>query len=69
MDDPETRNLDDLPFVKNIENDQGDERDIIIFSLGYAKDLENPEDSIGVQFGALNRQDGENRLYIHLDIF
>ena len=64
IDNPETRNLDDLPFVKNIENVQGDERDIIIFSLGYAKALENPEDTIGVQFGALNRQDGENRLNV-----
>jgi superfamily I DNA and/or RNA helicase len=41
IDNPETRNLDALPFVKNIENAQGDERDIIIFSLGYAP--ENPE--------------------------
>ena len=25
-------------FVKNIENVQGDEKDIIIFSIGYAPD-------------------------------
>src|SRR5690606_30098312 len=28
--------LDDRPFVKNIESVQGDERDVIIFSLGHA---------------------------------
>ena len=32
-----SRNLDERLFVKNIENVQGDERDIIIFSIGYAK--------------------------------
>lgn len=31
-------NEDKSLFVKNIENVQGDERDIIIFSMGYAKD-------------------------------
>ena len=37
---PVVNSLDDIPFVKNIENVQGDERDIIIFSVGYAKDEE-----------------------------
>ena len=31
---------DDMLFIKNIENVQGDERDIIIFSIGYAKDID-----------------------------
>ncbi|MEK3990259.1 hypothetical protein [Robertmurraya sp. FSL R5-0851] len=31
------RDLDARIFVKNIENVQGDERDIILFSIGYAK--------------------------------
>ncbi len=48
-------------FVKNIENVQGDERDIIIFSMGYAKD------SSGIvrrQFGWLNNDGGQNRLNV-----
>lgn len=32
-----SRDLDERIFVKNIENVQGDERDIIIFSIAYAK--------------------------------
>ncbi|MGG7662723.1 AAA domain-containing protein [Dyadobacter sp. BHUBP1] len=48
-------------FVKNIENVQGDERDIIIFSMGYAPD-ENGR--ISMQFGTLNMQGGENRLNV-----
>ena len=51
---------DDL-FVKNIENVQGDERDIIIFSIGYAPD-ENGK--MNHQFGSLNIQKGENRLNV-----
>lgn len=48
-------------FVKNIENVQGDERDIIIFSMGYAKD------ETGVvkrRFGWLNHEGGQNRLNV-----
>ncbi|MFA5471510.1 MAG: AAA domain-containing protein [Acholeplasmataceae bacterium] len=48
-------------FVKNIENVQGDERDIIIFSMGYAKD------DTGVvkrRFGWLNHEGGQNRLNV-----
>ena len=48
-------------FVKNIENVQGDERDIIIFSIGYAKDSEGKFTNI---FGTLNRKGGENRLNV-----
>lgn len=48
-------------FVKNIENVQGDERDIIIFSIGYAK---NKDGRVGVQFGSLNKTGGENRLNV-----
>ena len=43
---------------------QGEVRDIIIFSTGYTKDLTNPEEKIGVQFGSLNRQDGEKYLNV-----
>jgi len=48
-------------FVKNIENVQGDERDIIIFSIGYAPD---PQGKLRAQFGTLNAQGGENRLNV-----
>jgi hypothetical protein len=48
-------------FVKNIENVQGDERDIIIFSVGYAPDAKG---RIAMQFGSLNMQGGENRLNV-----
>ena len=48
-------------FIKNIENVQGDERDIIIFSIGYAPDKKG---KVSVQFGSLNVDGGENRLNV-----
>ena len=48
-------------FVKNIENVQGDERDIILFSITYAPD---EQDKIKLQFGSLNLEGGENRLNV-----
>lgn len=48
-------------FIKNIENVQGDERDIIIFSVGYAPDIRG---RLRSQFGSLNAQGGENRLNV-----
>lgn len=48
-------------FVKNIENVQGDEKDIIIFSVGYAPDKKN---KLAMQFGSLNQAGGENRLNV-----
>ncbi|MCG8307064.1 MAG: AAA domain-containing protein [Cytophagales bacterium] len=54
----------DIPgdlFVKNIENVQGDERDIIIFSIAYAPDETG---KMNHQFGSLNVQKGENRLNV-----
>lgn len=48
-------------FVKNIENVQGDERDIIIFSIAYASDTYG---KINAQFGSLNQLGGENRLNV-----
>jgi len=48
-------------FVKNIENVQGDERDIIIFSIGYAKDSRG---RLNLKFGSLNLTGGENRLNV-----
>ncbi|GAA4410720.1 hypothetical protein GCM10023187_35670 [Nibrella viscosa] len=51
----------EVTFVKNIENVQGDERDIIIFSLGYAPDEAG---RLTMQFGSLNASGGENRLNV-----
>ncbi|GAB3747700.1 AAA domain-containing protein [Spirosoma pomorum] len=48
-------------FVKNIENVQGDERDIIIFSVGYAPDSKG---RLSMQFGSLNVSGGGNRLNV-----
>jgi superfamily I DNA and/or RNA helicase len=51
----------DSLFVKNIENVQGDEKDIIIFSVGYAPDKKG---KVKLQFGSLNIEGGENRLNV-----
>ncbi len=48
-------------FIKNIESVQGDERDIIIFSIGYAK---NSDGKLMQRFGWLNNRGGENRLNV-----
>ena len=48
-------------FIKNIENVQGEERDIIIFSIGYAK---NERGKVVAQFGPLSMEGGENRLNV-----
>ncbi|WP_428666824.1 AAA domain-containing protein [Runella sp.] len=48
-------------FIKNIENVQGDERDIIVFSVGYAPDVQG---KLRAQFGSLNGLGGENRLNV-----
>jgi len=48
-------------FVKNIENVQGDERDIIIFSMGYGRNMDGV---IRRQFGWLNNEGGQNRLNV-----
>lgn len=48
-------------FVKNIESVQGDERDIIIFSIGYAR---NENGRLIRNFGWLNQKGGENRLNV-----
>lgn len=48
-------------FVKNLENVQGDERDVIIFSVGYGKDQQG---HLTMHFGPLNRSGGERRLNV-----
>ena len=47
--------------MKNIENVQGDERDIIVFSMGYAR---GPDGIFRRQFGWLNNDGGQNRLNV-----
>lgn len=48
-------------FVKNLENVQGDERDTIIFSIGYAK---NKAGNMYMRFGPLSQVGGERRLNV-----
>jgi very-short-patch-repair endonuclease len=48
-------------FVKNLENVQGDERDIIIFSVGYGPDEFG---KFTVQMGPLNKAGGWRRLNV-----
>ena len=48
-------------FIKNIESVQGDERDVIMFSIGYAK---NTAGRLVHNFGWLNQRGGENRLNV-----
>ncbi|QHL88982.1 DUF4011 domain-containing protein [Nibribacter ruber] len=48
-------------IIKNIENIQGDERQFIIFSIGYAPDVNGV---VRAQFGSLNAAKGENRLNV-----
>ncbi|MFO0911175.1 MAG: DUF3320 domain-containing protein [Isosphaeraceae bacterium] len=48
-------------FVKNLENVQGDERDVIFISVGYGR---NAEGRIALNFGPLNAEGGERRLNV-----
>lgn len=54
-------NEDTSIFIKNLENVQGDERDIIIFSIGYAR---NEYGKVVAHFGPLSVEGGENRLNV-----
>lgn len=48
-------------FVKNLENVQGDERDVILFSVGYGPDKDG---KVSMNFGPLNRDGGWRRLNV-----
>ena len=48
-------------FVKNLENVQGDERDVIFISVGYGRDITG---RVGMNFGPINRDGGERRLNV-----
>ena len=48
-------------FVKNLENVQGDERDVIFISVGYGRDANG---NVTMNFGPLNQEGGERRLNV-----
>ncbi|WP_188037034.1 DUF4011 domain-containing protein [Actinotalea sp. JY-7885] len=48
-------------FVKNLENVQGDERDVVIFTLAFAKDTRG---RVPLNWGPLTRSGGERRLNV-----
>ena len=48
-------------FVKNLESVQGDERDIMYFSITYGPDMAG---AVSMNFGPLNRDGGERRLNV-----
>ena len=48
-------------FVKNLENVQGDERDVIMISVGYAR---NAQGYMAMRFGPLGAEGGERRLNV-----
>ncbi len=48
-------------FVKNLENVQGDERDVIFMSVGYGRESSG---KVYMNFGPLNKDGGERRLNV-----
>lgn len=48
-------------FIKNLENVQGDERDVILFSIGYGPDKHG---KVSLNFGPINREGGWRRLNV-----
>ncbi|MBQ7094516.1 MAG: DUF4011 domain-containing protein, partial [Clostridia bacterium] len=48
-------------FIKNLESVQGDERDVILFSIGYGPDEDG---KVYMNFGPLNRDGGWRRLNV-----
>ena len=56
-----TQHPDEPFFVKNLENVQGDERDVILISVGYGK---LSGGVLPLNFGPLNRDGGERRLNV-----
>jgi hypothetical protein len=61
--------IDQRPFVKNLESVQGDERDVIVFSLGHAPIERRRRDGstetyVPARFGPLGVRGGERRLNV-----
>jgi len=54
-------NRDEPFFIKNLENIQGDERDVIFISVGYGR---KQDGSYTASFGPLNSEGGERRLNV-----
>ena len=50
-------------FIKSIENVQGDERDVIMISVGYGPDTPNGA-LASMNFGPINQEGGERRLNV-----
>ncbi len=48
-------------FIKNLENVQGDERDVMLISVGYGRDADG---AVSMNFGPLNQAGGERRLNV-----
>ncbi|MEO3404905.1 DUF3320 domain-containing protein [Mucilaginibacter sp. CAU 1740] len=48
-------------FIKNLENVQGDERDVIMISIGYGR---TEDGKVPMNFGPLNNEGGERRLNV-----
>lgn len=53
--------VDEPIFVKNLESVQGDERDVILFSVGYGPDNDG---KLSLNFGPLNQNNGYRRLNV-----
>jgi very-short-patch-repair endonuclease len=51
----QTRHPHEPFFVKNLENVQGDERDVILVSIGYGRDARG---LVGLNFGPVNKDSG-----------
>ena len=54
-------NVEEPLFIKNLENVQGDERDVILFSVGYGPDANG---KVAMNFGPLNQDGGWRRLNV-----
>lgn len=60
---PDSNSLDDEIFIRNIENVQGDQRDIILFSIAYSTAPDSTS-KIHTNFGLLSKSGGDNRLNV-----
>ncbi|MEX0848609.1 MAG: AAA domain-containing protein [Candidatus Dependentiae bacterium] len=58
----ENGNAQEAFFIKNLESVQGDERDVIILSIGYGKDKKTGE--VRNRFGPINTKHGYRRLNV-----
>ncbi|MBA4252088.1 MAG: DUF3320 domain-containing protein [Chlorobiaceae bacterium] len=56
-----SKHLSEPFFIKNLENVQGDERDVIFISIGYGR---NESGRIAKEFGPVVREGGERRLNV-----